>query len=716
MRTTPNIPIRRIGSVFLIGIVLSIGWGIRGNFGHEYGAAFAGCLAAITAAILSGREDWRERVPYFAFFGALGWGFGASQSYMQVLSYANSGHAVTQLYGFAATFFIGFIWAGLGGAGTAFAGVATRERLVGIFKPLLFLWGAWLLLDLIEEPVARLLQDGANFDSTWSRHKNPLYWFDADYLPALFALIGVWVYDLYERKGDRNRLYLLAFAAGGTISGGAIQLLLRTAGLENKLANALTFLQGDPAYINPASGQPAYEASNLLNNWPQWFGDYPQHVGWFIGLIIGISAYFIFYGKFRNGAQLIAYMAGGWLISFLIFPVLGSLFFADYGGLRITPPRSDDWAGLLGVFAGTSIWMWRNNLRPVAVASLISGIIGGLGLSGILSIQQIMLSFGSPRILENKGILPGSAEFNSITSMWANWQSQNWHSFLEQSYGFVNGIAIAVALGFLASRIKQHKDLDENTGLVKERWTKAFSALFVMLALTYFNVVKNVAVWSEQLSSEIIRKKQLIPDIWNQVITHADGTTETVPSQWDVPYIGRLPGIDFLHATPLGWFSLTWGLLVIACIIIVVRHYRSPLEIIPKSNLAKGQIIFLIVLWIMVVANFERALTGWHPSRLLTEWVIFVNAIIATVLVLLLPRNEESVVIIEEENYLPLYKRLWMKVGAAIVFSSLMFFAINRMIYHYPPYEKMNKYRYQFRFGPDATWKSQPNLKNGNHK
>jgi hypothetical protein len=118
----------------------------------------------------------------------------------------------------------------------------------------------------------------------------------------------------------------------------------------------------------------------------------------------------------------------------------------------------------------------------------------------------------------------------------------------------------------------------------------------------------------------------------------------------------------------------------------------------------------------MVVANFERALTGWHPSRLLTEWVIFVNAIIATVLVLLLPRNEETVVIIEEENNQPYYKRLWIKLGLSLVVSSLIFFAGNRLIYQYPPYEKMNKYRYQFRFGPDATWKAQPNLKNAEHK
>jgi hypothetical protein len=703
-------------TIFLTGLSLSIGWGIRGNFGHEYGAAFAGCLAAIAIALVSGREDWQRRVPYFAFLGALGWGFGASQSYMQVLSYTHSGHAASQLYGYYAVFFIGFLWAALGGAGTAFAAVATRELIVKIFKPLFFVFGAWLLLDAIEDPVANWLQSGIGFDDTWSRHKNPLYWFDADYLPAAFALLGAGIYDLFQRKLEWNRLYLPAFLIGGASLGWGIQYLLRIAGLEEITASALTYLQGDPSYINPETGIPAYDASNLLNNWPQWFGDYPQHVGWFIGAVLGITAYFIFFGKFKNGSSLFVYMGGGWFISFLAFPVLGSLFFESYGGLRLTPPRSDDWAGILGVFTGTSIWLWKNNLRPVAVASLICGTIGGLGFSGIQWLKQLMMSLGNPQILESKGILPGSAEFISITSKWADWQSQNWHSFLEQSYGFVNGIAIAVALGFIASKVSSKTEELTEPASAKGRWTVAFSALFVMLGLTYFNVVKNVEEWGKQLSSEMIRKQQVISDIWFKTITNSDGTTETAASQWDLPYIGRLPGIDFLHLTPTGWFNLTWALLVLACVYIVVRHYKKPLAIIPKNPIAKGQIIYLIVLWIMIVANFERALVGWHPSRMLTEWVIFINAIIATVLIIVLPREPENITAKEEKSYKTVYRRMWIKAVTVFIISGLFFLTTNRLIYQYPEYKKLNLKQYQTRFGPEASWKSRPNLKNAEHK
>ena len=68
----PPPPGRRPLAVFLVALSLSIGWGIRGNFGHEAGAMIPGALAALAACLLSGREDWRGRAPWFALFGGLG--------------------------------------------------------------------------------------------------------------------------------------------------------------------------------------------------------------------------------------------------------------------------------------------------------------------------------------------------------------------------------------------------------------------------------------------------------------------------------------------------------------------------------------------------------------------------------------------------------------------------------------------------------------------
>lgn len=703
-----RIPSFRTSTLLLVGLSLSIGWGIRGNFGHEYGAAFAGCLAALTVCMLSGRSDWRERVLYFGFFGALGWGFGGSVSYMQVISYTESGHFASQWYGYVCLFVIGFLWASLGGAGTALAALADRQTLERLFKPLLFVFGAWYLLDLIEDPVSGYLQSQIQFDHTWSRHKSPLYWFDADYLAAFFALLGVGVYDLVDRKGER--LILLPIIAGaGTLVGWVVQRLFTGFSFWENFLSMLTYRLGDVNYIDPATGKSAFDPANFLNNWPQWFGDYPQHVGWVIGLVAGITAYFMVYGKFRNGSSLIVYMAAGWLLSFLAFPVLGSLFFTEIGGLRMTPPRGDDWAGITGVFIGTLLWMKKHNYFPVILAMLVSGAIGGIGFSGIQWIKQLMMAPGNPRILIEKGLVAGSPAFQEAVDKWTNWQQQNWHSFLEQSYGFVNGIAIAVALGLLATRVPYSSGNETNARPSADRkWTLGFAAFFILIAIPYVNLFKNVKEWSDQLKS----------DSWKQLITLPDGSQETMPALWDLPYLGRLPGIDFLNLTPEGWFRFSWLLLVIVYVIIVRRHFKSPLSMLSSGWLGKGQLTFLILLWLMVMGNFERALVGWGPSRLLTEWGIYVNALLATLLVLLVPRESEEVRLTETKpgSFLILIKKAWQALVLVVIVFPVLLLITNRAIYAYPSYEKLDKKYYHTRFGKEADWRSKPILKNAEHK
>ena len=135
MESSQRLDALRPGTLFLCALSLSIGWGVRGNFGHEYGAMIPGALTAIAVCLLSGRSDWRARVSYFAFFGALGWAFGGSMSYMQVVAYTHSGHLPSQHFGFFGIFVIGFLWAAMGGAGTAFPAVVERAGLAEVFRP-----------------------------------------------------------------------------------------------------------------------------------------------------------------------------------------------------------------------------------------------------------------------------------------------------------------------------------------------------------------------------------------------------------------------------------------------------------------------------------------------------------------------------------------------------------------------------------------------------
>ena len=55
-------------AVLFVALALSIGWGVRGNWGHEYGAMIPGALAAMAAVLVSGRDDWHRRIGFFAFY------------------------------------------------------------------------------------------------------------------------------------------------------------------------------------------------------------------------------------------------------------------------------------------------------------------------------------------------------------------------------------------------------------------------------------------------------------------------------------------------------------------------------------------------------------------------------------------------------------------------------------------------------------------------
>ena len=244
-------------------LALSIGWGIRGNFGHEFGALLPGGLAAMTGALLAGRADWLRSVAWFGFLGALGWSFGGSMSYMQVIGYTHSGHSGTVAYGFASAFLIGFLWAAMGGAGTAMPILWSRRQLGSLLPALITVAVVWTLQSLVE---ARLEGD-PDF-----RHQDPLYWYDTDWLAATTAPLAI----------------------------------LGVAGLRRRW---------DP------------------------------------------------------GSSLVFHMAVGWWLGFLI--LVNGL------GWRMTPPRGDSWSGCLGMTLGLWVWLIRQGLLPVLLASGVSGFVGG---------------------------------------------------------------------------------------------------------------------------------------------------------------------------------------------------------------------------------------------------------------------------------------------------------------------------------------------------
>lgn len=194
------------GAWVLVALSLSIGWGIRGNFGHEFGAMIPGALAALAAVLVAGREDWWKRSHFFAFFGALGWSFGGSISYMQVIGYTHSGDSLSVWYGFACLFVIGFLWGAMGGAGTALPARLTREQLTEFFAPLTAVFLAWWAQDIFEQWFDRMNSD--------YRHTSPLYWYDTDWLAALTGPVAILLLGAIRRRWDAASSLILYMAIG----------------------------------------------------------------------------------------------------------------------------------------------------------------------------------------------------------------------------------------------------------------------------------------------------------------------------------------------------------------------------------------------------------------------------------------------------------------------------------------------------------------------
>ena len=691
MLNEEKIPLYRPSAIILAMLSLSIGWGIRGNFGHEFGAMLPGALTAIAICLLSGRADWHRRVLYFGLFGSIGWAFGGSMSYMQIVSYSQSGHALSQLYGYFGVFVLGFLWSALGGAGTAYPVVENRERLTAIFKPMVvvfFLWAIYyFILDYRDDLYKKLVMGSETGDRVWSRQKSPFYWLDSDWVQAFLTLVGVCIYDFCNRWFGEDRekdvrqpwnelLAMVALPVICAISVWCFQVILTHIGLMDRILAFFVMPQGDPtAPIIDNGGNllqfnPPLTTADCVYNWPIMFFDIGPWLGLVFGALAGIAVYFALFGKFRSGSSLILSMALGWFVVFLLFPVMLSPFFPGIGGFRMTPPRGDNWAGVLGVWIGVLIWMWRNGLGAVNRTSLICGLLGGLGYMSIQFIKVMLMSFGNPAVTTD----PAKLQY------WAHWQSANWHSIvMEQGAGLFFGLGLVIAMGILSTRTPRVSDEPP-----VRRWTEAFSVFFLLNVLLYVNLVKMVG----------------------------DFTSEQSGGYRCVPLDMKMPLIQSIHFSAWGWFGIMFLLLSVCTVALLTIHLRRPLPVVPSTWSGKGMLLYLIFLWAITLGNFMKAIPGFSEQRLATEGVIFVNALMVTFLIVAFGGVVQS---LPEQAWRPLWSKLISICLIALVVGGFLYTGVARHVYHGVAVGG-NSPMNNMRFGDRADWYVKPVLKRTPHR
>jgi hypothetical protein len=102
-------------ALLIAGMSLGTAWAIRGQFGHEHGAAWAGSIGSLAIILLAKRPDWYPIALKATVAGAIGWGLGGIMSYGMVVGYGRGTDFGNVYYGLTMLFVIGGLYGFLGG-------------------------------------------------------------------------------------------------------------------------------------------------------------------------------------------------------------------------------------------------------------------------------------------------------------------------------------------------------------------------------------------------------------------------------------------------------------------------------------------------------------------------------------------------------------------------------------------------------------------------
>ena len=445
----------RIGMPALAAMAMSVGWGYRGDYGHESGAMMPGALVGLAVALTSGRPDWWGRAPLLGMLGAIGWAFGGQNSYGRVIGYTCAGPWADIAYGFACLFVIGGLWGGIGGGILALGVSRSRSELERYVGPLVALYLAWWGL-FFSGATAALVD------------RFPMH--DTDWLPATAALIVAGIY---------------------------------------------------------ASAVP----------------------------------------KSRPACGLIATLASGWWVGFGVL-TLGL-------GLRMTPPRSDNWSGCLGLFAALISWLARRRDRVALRMAAVVAMAGGIGFA----------VGGFVNVLGRAGWGPiGASETLASLDYW---------KWMEQLFGLLMGAGVGIGFS-KAARAPLAEPVEDMPGGP----LRLIAPTFLMILVPWENLWKNVRSWDR------------------------DGVVE-----------------QGLFGVAPGWWIAVVGLAASAAVAsAILRAGRGRLPMAPSTPFGRAQVLLLYMLWVPALGALLQALPSLSGRGTLFVHVTFwLTASACTLIVVNLP-------------------------------------------------------------------------------
>lgn len=88
-------------ALVFVALTLGLGWSIRGHFGHEWGACWAGAMGTVAILVAAGRRDWLLRMPVLVVLGGIGWAVGGMMSYGRIVGFCRGTDFGNVCYGLA---------------------------------------------------------------------------------------------------------------------------------------------------------------------------------------------------------------------------------------------------------------------------------------------------------------------------------------------------------------------------------------------------------------------------------------------------------------------------------------------------------------------------------------------------------------------------------------------------------------------------------------
>jgi hypothetical protein len=239
----------KLNSMLIVALILGLGWAIRGHFGHEWGASWAGAMAGLAVLLIAQRKDWTARLPVLTALSAVGWAVGGMMSYGIVIGYCRGTDFGNVLYGYAMLAVIGglygFIGGGLLGLGLE-STEARKPRWASVITEMVA--GAWIVWGLIIYQLEWFMTPPRS--ELW-----------AACLGAALALAWYLYRDGYHRS-LRVAIYAMLGAGIGFSFGNFIQTLGAVSGISYNWWNVMEFTLGFCGGLGLAY-------AILTSNWPE---------------------------------------------------------------------------------------------------------------------------------------------------------------------------------------------------------------------------------------------------------------------------------------------------------------------------------------------------------------------------------------------------------------------------------------------------------------